>query len=348
MPGGTATSTIRTLEAISRRGEWDVIGVAAAHRHGPSPLARPTIPVVHLPFGRRLLYESWHRLRRPRLGRRIGPVDVVHATGGAVPPPGNAALAVTIHDLAFLHRPEHFTRHGVSFMTRGFELARSEAAMVMVPSRATAEDCVAHGISAERVALVPWGATPVMVSDQDRRRVRSAYDLPGDFVLWVGTAEPRKNLDTLVAAVARAGVDVPLVLAGPPGWGVDLDTLTRRPGVRHIGEIPVDDLPVLFDLATVFALPSLLEGFGMPALEAMAQGTAVVTSAGTSTEEIVGPDGVVVDPLDTDGLAEAIARLLLDDSHRATVAENGSARAATMTWDRTAELTEDAYRRACE
>ena len=76
VPGGTATSTVRTLDAIARRGRWDVVGVAAAHRGPPSALATPTVPVVHLPLGRRLLYESWHRTRRPRLGRRVGPVDV--------------------------------------------------------------------------------------------------------------------------------------------------------------------------------------------------------------------------------------------------------------------------------
>jgi len=278
--------------------------------------------------------------------RSVGKVDVVHATGGVVPPPGDARLVVTVHDLAFLHRPEHFTKHGVRFMTRGFELAKQEAAQILVPSQTTADDCVAHGADVERIAVVPWGADPVAVTDQDRARVRAAHGLPDEFVLWLGTAEPRKNLETLVAAVELASADVPLVLAGPPGWGVDVDALTSRPHVTHIGEQAEADLSVLFDLATVFALPSLLEGFGMPVLEAMAQGTAVVTSAGTSTEEIVGPDGITVPPTDVDALASAITRLLVDEDHRTAVAAAGRARAATMTWDHTAALTEAAYQRA--
>lgn len=350
VPGGTATSTVRTLDALALRGHWDVVGVAAAHRTPPSPIATPTVPVVHLPLGRRVLYESWHRWRRPRLGRRVGPVDIVHATGGVVPPAGDAALVVTIHDLAFLHRPEHFTAHGVRFMTRGFELARRHAAMVCVPSQTTADDCTAHGLSPDRMAVVPWGATPVEVTESDRARVRARHGLPERFVLWVGTAEPRKNLAGLVAAVQAAGADhgeeIPLVLAGPAGWGVDLDELRAVPGVRHLGAVAGDDLPVLYDLATVFAMPSLLEGFGMPVLEAMAQGAAVVTSAGTSTEEIVGDAGETVDPVDADALAAAIAGLWGDDGRRRRLEAAAAARAATMTWDHTAALVEAAYERA--
>ncbi|MEZ5243853.1 MAG: glycosyltransferase family 1 protein [Acidimicrobiales bacterium] len=346
VPGGTATSTVRTLDAIARRGNWDVVGVAAHHRESPSTLATPTIPVVQLPLGRRVLYESWHRFRRPALGRWVGPVDVVHATGGVVPPPGRAALAVTVHDLAFLHRPEHFTRHGVSFMTRSFDLARATAGVIMVPSQVTADDCAAHGVAPDRIVVVPWGVAPAEVTDPDRERVRRTYGLPDTFVLWVGSAEPRKNLPALVEAVRRVDGEVPLVLAGPAGWGIDVEEIVAPTHVRHIGQVPADDLAVLFDLASVFALPSLLEGFGMPVLEAMAQGTAVVTSAGTSTEEIVGDAGVVVDPTDVDALAAAIGDLLGDDRRRAQVAQAGRRRAESMTWDRTAERTEAAYERA--
>jgi glycosyltransferase involved in cell wall biosynthesis len=346
VPGGTATSTVRTLDALVRRRTYDVVGIAAAHRNAPSALAAPTVPVVHLPLGRRALYEAWHRFRRPRLGRRFGTIDVVHATGGVVPAHGGTPLVVTIHDLAFLHRPEHFTRHGVAFMTRGFELAKAEAAVIAVPSQSTADDCLDNGIDPDRLAVVPWGADPAIVDDGARRRVRATFRLPDEFVLWVGATEPRKNLATLVDAMSRVDREMPLILAGPLGWGVDLDHLTAAAQVRHIGTVSAVDLPVLFDLATVFALPSLLEGFGMPVLEAMAQGTAVVTSAGTSTEEIVGPDGITVDPTDTEELAGAISELLSDDVHRDRVSAAGLARASTMTWDRTAQLTEAVYDRA--
>lgn len=344
VPGGTATSTIRSLDAVAARGKWSVTGVAARHRDEPPAFVRPGIDVVHLAYGRRVLYEGWHRLRWPRLQHRVGPVDIVHATGGVVPPAGDAALVVTIHDLAFVHRPEHFTRRGVRFMQRGFDLAVAEAQRVIVPSHATAEDCVAHGLAAERIDVVGWGVEPVSVDDDDRRRVRTRHALPSEFVLWVGTAEPRKNLDGLIAAAERATA-LPLILAGSGGWGVDLSAaIAASPhDVRHIGPVTPEDLAVLYDLATIFAYPSLLEGFGMPVLEAMAQGTAVVTSAGTSTEEVVGEGGRVVDPRDIDALAAALGDLARDPVERARLAESGRSRAATMTWDATAVGIESAY-----
>ncbi len=348
VPGGTATSTVRTLEAIAAGGRWEVIGVSARHREPAPAFAAPTVEVASLRLGRRALYETWHRFRRPRIQPTTGPVDVVHATGGAVPPGGGAALVVTIHDLAFLRRPEHFTPRGVAFMTRGFELAKAEAARVIVPSEATATDCETHGLSRDRIDVVPWGVRPVTVDNEQRVRVWAAYDLPAEFILWVGTAEPRKNLAGLIDAVGRMSTEVPLVLAGPVGWGIDVDGLIAAANgqVRHIGQVPGPDLPVLYDLATVFAYPSLQEGFGMPVLEAMAQGSAVVTSADTSTVEVIGSAGIVVDSGETEALAEAMDRLLLHEDERVRLGRAGLDRAASMTWEATAKRTEAVYEQA--
>ncbi|NIR36456.1 MAG: glycosyltransferase family 4 protein, partial [Actinobacteria bacterium] len=140
-----------------------------------------------------------------------GPVDVVHATGGAIPPAGAAALVVTIHDLAPLHAPDWFTSRGVRLMSRAFDLARAEADMILVPSEATAAECRSRGIGDDRLRVVPWGVTPVAVDDATRAEVRARYDLPSEFALWVGTAEPRKNLDTLVTAAGRMESSLPLV-----------------------------------------------------------------------------------------------------------------------------------------
>ncbi len=348
MPGGTATSTVRTLDAIAAAGRWDVVGVAARHRGPASELAVPTVPVAQMWLGRRPLYEAWHRLRSPLIQPRTGPVDIVHATGGVIPPAGGAALVATIHDLAFLHRPEHFTPRGVAFMSRAWHLAKAEARRVIVPSEATAADCEAHGLERDRIDVVAWGVQPSDVDDAARARVRSAHALPNEFVLWVGAAEPRKNLVGLIDAIRRSTTDVPLVLAGAMGWGVDLDQLLSSSNgrVRHIGQVSASDLPVLYDLATVFAYPSLREGFGMPVLEAMAQGAAVVTSSGTSTQEVVGATGVAVDPNDIGALSAAIDALLLDDDERDRLGREARLRAKTMTWADTARRTESAYERA--
>ena len=291
------------------------------------------------------LYESWHRFRRPSVHRVTGRVDVVHATGGVVPPAGSAALVVTIHDLAFLHRPGHFTKQGVRFLTRGFELTRRSADLIICPSEATAQDCVARGIEPDRVRVIPWGVTAHEVGPADLERVRTDYRLPDTFVLWVGTAEPRKNLRGLLAAMDRTEIDAPLVLVGPDGWGTDIGDLIEAAThpVRHLGVVPQRDLSAIYTAARVFAYPSLLEGFGMPVLEALAQGTPVVTSSGTATEEVVGDAGYVVDPSDLDGLAQRISELVTDEQRHAALSEAGRARAETFTWSATAEQTAAAY-----
>ena len=345
VPGGTATSTIRTLEAVDRLETVEVIGIAARHLRAAPPDVRPGVPVAHLPLPRLWMYEFWHRFRRPRVQRFTGPVDIVHATGGAIPPEGDAALVVTIHDLAFLHRPGHFTRQGVRFLTRGFELARRSADLIICPSDATARDCRARGVEVDRIRVVPWGVSTVEVDDGDVERVRARYELPDTFVLWVGTAEPRKNLRGLLAAMDRTDIDAPIVLVGPDGWGTDVEQLidaTSHP-VKRLGQVPGADLAVLYTAARVFAYPSLLEGFGMPLLEAMAQGTPVVTSAGTATEEVCGDGGFVVDPDDLDALADRVSRLVADDELNADLSARARARAGEFTWSATAEMTAAAY-----
>ncbi len=338
VPGGTAVSVVESLAALARCSDWEVVGIAAAHRSPPDEFAAPPVEVCHMGLGRVVLYEAWHRFRRPKVQSRVGRLDVVHATGGVIPPSGDAALVVTVHDLAFLRHPEHFSRRGVAFMSRAFELAKRHADAVMVPSEHTADDCVSRGLSADRLRVVPWGVAARVVSESDRIEVRSRYRLPPRFLLWVGTAEPRKNLESLVSAVERSETRLPLLLVGPGGWGVDAAELIAGStvDVRHLGSVPNRDLRVLYDLADVFVYPSLMEGFGMPVLEAMAQGTAVVTSGCTATGEVAGSAGVLVDPASVDSIAAGIDSVAADDALREKLALAGSQRAETMTWERTA------------
>ncbi len=350
VPGGTAASTVRSLAAVKRIGTWNVIGVSAFHLRRPDPFVSPEVEVERVPLNRITMYEAWHRLRRPAVQRFTGPVDVIHATGGVVPPGGDASIVVTVHDLAFMHRPGHFTKHGASFMTRSFELTRRVAKLVLVPSQVTADDCIRHGILPERIRVVPWGVESVGVTDDDRLEIAARHHLPSRFLLWVGTAEPRKNLRGLMTALRSTTHDVPLVLVGPDGWGVDIDDLIAgaRRSVIRLGVVSQRDLMALYNLAEVFIYPSLLEGFGMPVLEAMSQGTPVITSSGTATEEVAGGAALLVDPTDLDGIAEAIDTLLDDEDARSELSARGLARASEMTWDSTARLLIDAYDEASE
>ena len=286
-----------------------------------------------------VLYETWHRLRRPHVERATGPVDVIHATGVAVPP-RTAPLVVTVHDLSYLVYPEHFSAQGRRFFRQALELTRRDADLVLCSSEATRRHCEEAGLDPGRLRVVPLGADVAAASEEDVARVRAAHGLERPYVLWVGTLEPRKNLPRLLEAYARLDTEAELVLVGPRGWNQELDP---PPGARLLGFVPGEDLPPLYAGAAAFCFPSLLEGFGMPVVDAMAQGTPVVTSSGTSTEEIAGDAGLVVDPLDVDAIAGALDRVLRDPELAQRLGEAGRARAATYTWERTAALTAEAY-----
>jgi glycosyltransferase involved in cell wall biosynthesis len=286
-----------------------------------------------------VLYETWHRLRRPHVERATGPVDVIHATGVAVPP-RTAPLVVTVHDLSYLVYPEHFSRQGRRFFRHALELTRRDADLVLCSSEATRRHCVEAGLDPGRLRVVPLGADVAAASGEDVARVRAEHGLARPYVLWVGTLEPRKNLPRLLEAYARLDGDAELVLVGPRGWNQELDP---PPGARLLGFVPGEDLPPLYAGAAAFCFPSLLEGFGMPVVDAMAQGTPVVTSSGTSTEELAGDAGLVVDPLDVDAIAGALDRVLGDPELARGLGEAGRAQAATYTWERTAALTAAAY-----
>jgi glycosyltransferase involved in cell wall biosynthesis len=339
VPGGTAVATLRVLDELLTRDDVEPIAVAGRHRRAPATAFHPPVAVEQLPLARPWLYESWNRFEWPGVERATGPIDVCHSTI-AIPAATRAPHVVTVHDVAFVHAPERFTGHGARVMAAGLERCR-RAALLLCPTRATADDLAELGFDTERLRVVPWGVDRVVPTADDLDRVRRRHDLPERFVLFVGTIEPRKNLSRLAEAVARLDEPTPLVVAGAAGWG-DVEVTTDA-DVRFVGFVPHGDLPALYAQAEVFAYPSLQEGFGMPILEAMATGTPVVTSRGGATEEVAGGAAVLVDPADVEaiaaGLTEAIARRdeLVADAHR---------RAASATWAAAAEGTVAAYREA--
>jgi glycosyltransferase involved in cell wall biosynthesis len=288
-------------------------------------------------------------MRAPKVQAVTGSVDVIHATTFAIPPP-SAPLVVTVHDLAFLDAPEHFTPRGNRFFRRGLDLARRDAACIVCPSEATADDCRRNGFSDERVRVVPWGVTSERATEADVVRTRDDLELPDDYILWTGTVEPRKNLPRLLEAFLSLDLDETLVLAGPEGWNEDLGPLVARAGqrVRSLGFVDPDSLRGLYAGAKVFCYPSLFEGFGLPVIEAMAQGAPVVTSSGTATEEAAGGAAVLVDPHDVGSIADGIRQVLGDDGLRERLGAAGKVRAAELTWDRCAERMHAIYRQVAE
>ena len=346
VPGGTAVAALALARALLGRDDVDLVGVAGRHRDSPAAPYAPPIAVEQLPLAGPWLYETWHRLRWPAVERASGPVDVTHATTLAIPPT-KAPLVVTVHDLAFLHQPGHFTKHGLRFFHRGMTLAQRRASLVLCSSQATLDDCRANGFDERRLRLVPLG---VDIVPADPARVDELRRVHGRYVLWSGTIEPRKNLPRLLEAFERVRIrhdDVRLVLVGPQGWNEELGP--PRDGVTMLGFVPDDELRALYAGAAAFCYPSLMEGFGLPVLEAMAQGTPVVTSAGTSTAELAeGGAALTVDPLDVGAIADAIGSILDDGDVESGLADAGRRRAAERSWARTAALAAAAYADAAE
>ena len=349
VPGGTAVAAIELARALLEREDVELVGVSARHRAAPPEPWRPPIPVRALPLPRLALYEAWHRLRRPAVERATGRVDVIHATGIAMPP-ATRPIVSTVHDLAYLDHPEMFSRAGLRFFRRALELTLAEATLVLCSSQATLRRCRDAGFEERRLRHVPLGVRVAPVTGEQVRATRARFGLDRRYVLWTGTVEPRKNLRGLLRAFERVDASVELALVGPAGWSEDLEAVLRslaepvRARVHRLGWVQREELAALYAGASVFCFPSLLEGFGFPVVEAMAHGTPVVTSLGTSTEELVEDGaGIAVDPRDEPAIAEALSRILADADLAERLSRAGRARAATYTWARTAELVREAY-----
>jgi glycosyltransferase involved in cell wall biosynthesis len=344
VPGGTAVATLRLARELLTQGDIELAFVAGRHRTPPAPEWMPPGPVQMLPIARPWLYETWLRWGWPRVESVASDADVVHSTAG-IPAGTRLPHVVTLHDVAFLRRPDRLTRHGARVLTRAVDRARS-ASMVACPSNTVRDDLIGHGFDADRVAVVPWGVDPIDVDDDDRHRVRQRFDLPERFVLAVATLEPRKNLRRLIEAMAARDEPLPLVVAGAAGWGgvvAELSSATKRCDVRFLGHVERADLLPLLALAEVLAYPSEEEGFGLPVLEAMAVGTAVVTSAGTATQDVAGGAAVLVDPFEVASIAAGIDEAV---RLRTQLEAAGRRRAEEFTWSATAAAMIEVYRRA--
>jgi glycosyltransferase involved in cell wall biosynthesis len=260
------------------------------------------------------------------------------------PPRERIPLVASVHDVLPLTMTSSFTRRGARMMSRGLERIRSEAAMVMVPTEVGRREFLAHGFDPARLVVVPLGVNPPdRVTPEAQREVLELHGVERPYVLFVGTAEPRKGLDVLASAMGRLDrPELTLVLVGQQGWGdVDLVGVRR---VARLGHVPASDLRALRAGAAVCALPSRAEGFGLPVLEAMAAGTPVVTTSGTPMEEFAHGVARFVPVGDVEALAGALADVLDDPELAHQMGIDGTERAAEFTWSRTAREVIDVYR----
>ena len=338
VPGGTAVSALEVARAMTEvRRDVELVGVSGKHLDDPALNFDLSIDVVGLRMSGAMLYEMSLRLNQPKVERSMTDIDLVHCTT-IIPFATRKKMVATVHDLAFLHHPEFFTRRGNDVFRRSLKVLKNRADVILCSSQATVNDCLSQGFAPDRVRHVTLGVRNVQASQNEIDQARKKYSLPSEYLLFVGTLEPRKNLARLVGALSGRTDLPPLVIAGADGWG-DIE-VPHAANVQWIGFVDDQDLGAVYGGASVMCYPSLWEGFGLPILEAMAQGTPVVTSLGTSTQEVAGGAAVLVDPLSEESIGFGIDEALRD---AVVLRQRGRERAAQATWQKTAAATARIY-----
>jgi len=284
---------------------------------------------------------------------RKHPVDVLHVQFTA-PPFCPCPVVVSIHDLSFEHLPQTFNRRSRTQLRLTVRHSARRSARILCLSQHTRRDIIeSYGIEPDRVSTIPLAAPehfgPIK-DNRDLQRVRHTYGIDGDYILSVGSIQPRKNLARLIKAYAAlrgscSADKLPkLVLVGKCAWLYDetlrtLDEAGVKDTVILTGYVPQADLPALYSGALCFVYPSYFEGFGLPPLEAMKCGAPVIVGDRTSLPEVVGDAGLTVDPFDVDAITGAIKRLMDDLDLRKNLSVKGQERASAFSWHDTARKT---------
>lgn len=339
------------VELIARKNDaerWQGLGPAATvHADAPGP--RP-------------LRLSWEQARLPHVLDRLG-VDVHHSPHYTMPESASLPRVVTVHDLTFFDHPEWHERAKVALFRRAIRVAARHAEALVCVSRATAARLEAvcgrrndvivipHGVSLDRFRPADGDRSGMGAGAGDAETLR-ALGIRQPYVGFIGTLEPRKDVPTLVRAfdrLASAHPDLSLVLAGTEGWGaraVDeaIARATHAARIVRAGYVSDDVVPALLRQAAAIAYPSLEEGFGLPALEALACGAPLVTTAGSAMEEVAAGAALLVPPGDVAALAGAIDMLVRGDASLEVRQARGLAIAARFTWEASAQAHIDVYR----
>ncbi|HEX2622391.1 MAG TPA: glycosyltransferase family 1 protein [Phototrophicaceae bacterium] len=300
-----------------------------------------------------------HRLERLALSVELArfKLDVFHSPDFIPPYRGAKHHVITVHDLTFLHYPQYLTEDSRRYYNNQIEAAVQQADQILTVSETSRQDLMTMlHVPSAKITVQPHGVDHQVyrpLPDEMLRRVQAHYHLPDHYFLFVGTVEPRKNIVGLLEAYMQLQTRLPdappLILVGKPGWLLEetLNKIKATPNVIWIQNAPDADVPALYNMAAALVLPAFYEGFGLPALEAMACGTIPVVSNCSSLPEVVGEVGLQVDPNNPDSIAEALYQVLAADSvWLQQQREAGIARAANFTWERSAQIARSVYEKA--
>lgn len=351
-PVGAGVATIEVARELARRSEVELHLAARRDDADRWRAIAPTATVHAEVPGRRPARLVWEQTGANGLAARIR-ADLWHGPHYTLPLRLDVPRVVTVHDLTFFEHPEWHERSKVIFFRRmmAASVHRADAIIAVSPH------------TAKRLTAVLHPTAPIVVAEHgvDHERFRAAADddlrrlanhgIRPPYFAFAATLEPRKDVPTLIAAFARIAPDRPdlrLVLAGRDGWGADAirDAAARSGCTTQIlrsGWMPADLLPAFFRQAVAVVYPSLEEGFGLPALEALACGAALITTSGSAMEDVVGEAAVLIPPSDAHQLATAMTALCDDPNERDRLRVAGPPRAATFTWTRSVDRHLDAY-----
>ena len=350
---GISQYTLRLIQGLAESDRENEFIILQSRKDKHTIVDKPNFKRVSL------WTPSHHRFEQYTLRMEISrlDLDVLHSPDFIPPFRRNCKSIITIHDLAFLLYPHFLTKESARYYSQ-IDQAVKRTDHIIAVSESTRQDTIRLlGAPEHKITVIYESANPIYrpVNDQEiLEQTKSKHHITGDFILFVSTIEPRKNLPTLLKAYRQLldsyKADAKLVVVGRRGWLSEevfalVDELKLTDDVLFLGRVPIEDLLHLYNAAQLLVQPSFYEGFGLPPLEAMACGTPVVVSNVSSLPEVVGDAGLLVDPENVSELTVAIWRALTDQALRTELIAKGLKRARCFSWEKTALQTLELYQR---